>query len=142
MGGCTRSPETESEHQMGIEGRDLDPIVVELRRIRTDARIPQNKFADQLGIGASRFSSYENGTSPQLSVLRYWAAALGRDLVLAGDDKIPAARPTGDTVQVELSRYQIALAMGMLIAASYQNEGQLSADLKAVADALARAMQG
>lgn len=60
-----------------------DLIARQLRAARLLARRSQQSVAAEIGINQSNVSDWENGvTTPMLTSLRSWAAALGHDVVL------------------------------------------------------------
>ena len=121
-------------------------IPARLRQLRLDQGVKQKDLAEMLDLGYSVMSAYENGVvSPQLDVVYRWADVFGLQLDLVpngGRAPVRKVAPKSTTYTVELSQYQVALAMGMLIAASREATGQMSADLQDVANALARALSG
>ena len=134
----------------------IHPVVAELRQLRLDLGIRQATAADDMGASQGMLSGYENGaTSPQMWFVELWAEYFGRKLVLERvevDEPKAARRKKGAEVQpeieadpclsVQLTRYQIALAMGMIIAARRDDgmSAKLGEDLQGIADALARAL--
>lgn len=122
--------------------KEIDPIIVEFRETRKALKIAQNAAAEQMGIGATVLSGYENGrVSPQLDFVRTWAEWLGLGLILTdGEDEAPAASAAGsdDLVTVRLTRYQAALAMGVLGHANGQN--RMAKDLQNIAELIGEAL--
>jgi transcriptional regulator with XRE-family HTH domain len=121
--------------------KNVDPIVVELRRIRIESGTKQKDIADAIQIGHSVMSAYENGACPpQIDTVRDWATVLGRSLQLVDPDG-PVAQPVRSGVR--LTKYQTALAMGMLLAEASRTRGRsesVAADLEQIADILARSL--
>lgn len=125
---------------MADRNLDTDPLVVALRDIRTERKTKQSVAAQEMGIGQSALSSYENGvTSPQLSMLRIWTKWAGVDLGLIQLDFTP--RQPG--VEIRMTQYQAALAMGMLLAESGRcaDQPKLAADLREIAAVLAAGLR-
>ena len=57
---------------------DLHPIIVALRQIRIDARLPQHIVAQAAGTWQSEISEWEAGVkAPTVRSLTDWAGALG-----------------------------------------------------------------
>lgn len=137
------------------EEKQIDPVVSQLRQAREEAGIKQNEISATLGLEPTRLSSYENGrVSPKIDMVRDWAYALDFDLALnkierPGRRRRSAAPPAADLdipedlAAVYLSRYQAALAMGMLMAqaaASQEKSPSLADDLRVIADIVARSI--
>lgn len=134
---------------MSDENRAIDPVVEQLRQERIDRRVKSKDLAESIGLNPSTLSSYESGTvSPQLSVIRDWAYALDHEPTLNRIGKTsPRSRMKSDIpadlATVHLSRYQIALAMGMLYSpmmSSRDDQPKMSADLQVIINILARAL--
>jgi transcriptional regulator with XRE-family HTH domain len=133
------------------EDRDIDPIVAELRKLRLAAKMHQPELATELGFeSGSSVSGYERGDmQPRLDVLHAWAGVFGHKVVLVKGDapakRAPRRKPDDEKIEVSLTKYQIALAMGYLIVVAKQMEGKsslVSEDLLSVADEMARALGG
>lgn len=61
----------------------VDPLIIELRKIRRDNEMSQDAVASAIGVWPSQISQYESGARlPKFSIMGKWAATLGRDLVL------------------------------------------------------------
>lgn len=126
---------------------EIDPIVAELRSVRKSMNIQQKDMADQIGLGPTVLSGYENGRiSPQLSTVRRWSAQLGLGLLLVDDEDEADPTPTADdgTCTVRLSKYHLALAMGMLTAEATAHRADspgLANDLQEIANLLAQALR-
>lgn len=137
---------------MSKEELEPDPICVELLEIRLAIGFKQFEAAEEIGIGASNLSGYERGaTSPQLKTVHAWAAVLGKRLALvddtAGVTKKPSTKKANNpysadnTVRIDLDRYQVALGMGMLLAAAKDaRTDRLAEDLERLADVFAMAL--
>lgn len=119
-----------------------DPIIAELRQIRLDRKLKQNAAANLIGIGPSVMSAYEAGsTSPQLDTVRTWVRVMDLDLRLIPGGAAKDPRAVSDELSaVRLTRYQTALAMGMLVAAGQRGSDQMSRDLMEIADLLAQSL--
>ena len=132
----------------------VDPTILQLREERIKRKIKQKDLASTLDLNTdSTLSSYESGqVTPRISFVRDWAYALdfqielvpiekpsrGRRNTASSADDIPA-----DLMTVHLSRYQTALAMGILIGQSgalRTDSPGMAADLQVIADILARSI--
>ena len=132
----------------------IDPIINKLREERLDRKIKQKDLAGMLDLNTdSSLSAYENGqVVPRITFVRDWAYALDFELVLnkvekptrrrkaasASTDEIPE-----DLSPVYLSKYQTALAMGVLVGQVSQLREvspTMAADLQMIADILARSI--
>lgn len=125
---------------MADRNLEIDPLVAILRDIRLGRKTKQSVAANEIGCGQSALSSYENGvTSPQLSFLRTWTKWAGVDLALI--EVGFTAREPG--IEIRLTQYQTALAMGMLLAEAGRSSDQpkMAHDLREIAAILARGLQ-
>lgn len=61
----------------------VDPLIVELRKIRRDSEVSQETVGIAVCRRPCQMSQYESGRSrPGLNILHKWAEALGYELVL------------------------------------------------------------
>lgn len=122
---------------MAEQQHEIDPLISVLRDMRGSTK--QVDAAREIGFSQSMLSSYESGrVSPKLSDLRLWVKWLGADLAViqAGFNK-----PVDDTVEFRLTKYQAALAMGMLLAHAGSKDSQTSDDLREIADIMVRSLR-
>lgn len=134
---------------MTYDKQKLDPLVVQLRQARLDVGLKSQEFAEAINMNAATFSGLENGATVKLSVLRTWAYELGFEPILKPTRKHRVAVPSddlpADLTTVHLSRYQTALASGMLIsqamAARASGSESVADDLQVIADILVRSIR-
>lgn len=133
---------------MAENSHHVDPIVAQLRDIRLSANIKQKDIANLIGVGPSNLSAYEVGSNvPRIDTVQDWSTALDMQLVLAPADSTTKSRigrkqPVDDgTTVVRLTRYQIALAVGMLLSTAHATSSEkLSKEITEICDSLARSL--
>ena len=135
----------------------VDPFVLTLREERLARKIPLTELSAALDTPHSTLSNYETGkggsAAPRVDLVRDWANLLDYDLQMVKAEKpsrrrrLPAQQEADDIPEdltaVYLSRYQAALAMGMLMAqaaASQEKSPALADDLRIIADIVARSI--
>lgn len=115
----------------------VDPMIADLTQIRIEFDIKQKELANRIEVGQSVMSAYENGTcSPQLHTMRAWTEALGHDLVLAIHTGVVPPKLVEATTGVPLTRYQMALAAGILLSVARSGDGMTSSELEQIANIL------
>lgn len=135
----------------------VDPFVLTLRNERLSRNVKLTELAATLDIPHSTLSNYETAkggsAAPRIDLMRDWANLLDYDLQLVKVEKTTRRRRSSaqtndddipeDLTAVYLSRYQAALAMGMLMAqaaASQDKSPSLADDLRIIADIVARSI--
>jgi transcriptional regulator with XRE-family HTH domain len=67
----------------------VDPLIVELRKMRRDSELSQDAIAAAIGVWPSQISQYESGARrPKLNIMGKWAETLGCEIIL--QRKVPS----------------------------------------------------